>query len=352
MIGNPRLVAPIQDVLSRSSHNTITGANHTATSDDYVIFVDCSGANRDVDLPAASTVDKHEYFIKKTDSGAYAVKVNPNGSDTIEGQVWVQLSEQYQDVCLFSDGSNWIIKHLTGGLKWTPTQLTTAAWYDAEDTGNFDHVSNSVSQWDDMSGNGHHVTQLTGANQPTINSDTQNSKNVVTFDGNDFLQNLTANISTQPTSVFAVASLRATGLSGRNYVFDGLDNNANRNLFALDGNNTDLPSIWAGTWLPHTDSTDANYHVFECFYDGTSSVIGIDADRVTGTANTSGNLDAGLTIGANYTESGDFLDGYIAELIFIDGELSVSNRQKLEGYLAHKWGLTANLDSSHPYKTF
>jgi hypothetical protein len=27
------------------------------------------------------------------------------------------------------------------------------------------------------------------------------------------------------------------------------------------------------------------------------------------------------------------------------------NRQKLEGYLAHKWGLGANLPVDHPYKT-
>ena len=31
--------------------------------------------------------------------------------------------------------------------------------------------------------------------------------------------------------------------------------------------------------------------------------------------------------------------------------LSTGNRQKLEGYLAHKSGLTANLPADHPYKT-
>jgi 6-phosphogluconolactonase (cycloisomerase 2 family) len=41
----------------------------------------------------------------------------------------------------------------------------------------------------------------------------------------------------------------------------------------------------------------------------------------------------------------------IAEAIAIEGTLSSDDRQKLEGYLAHKWGLTANLPVDHPYKT-
>jgi hypothetical protein len=31
--------------------------------------------------------------------------------------------------------------------------------------------------------------------------------------------------------------------------------------------------------------------------------------------------------------------------------LSTTDRQKLEGYLAHKWGLAANLPADHPYKS-
>ena len=32
------------------------------------------------------------------------------------------------------------------------------------------------------------------------------------------------------------------------------------------------------------------------------------------------------------------------------GKIYVSNFEKIEGYLAHKWGLTANLPADHPYK--
>lgn len=48
--------------------------------------------------------------------------------------------------------------------------------------------------------------------------------------------------------------------------------------------------------------------------------------------------------------SGNKLGGVVGEVIFGNGTLSDSDRQKIEGYLAHKWGLTANLPADHPYK--
>ena len=41
-------------------------------------------------------------------------------------------------------------------------------------------------------------------------------------------------------------------------------------------------------------------------------------------------------------------DGDYAELLIYNRALSDAEIQKIEGYLAHKWGLTGNLDASHP----
>jgi len=43
-------------------------------------------------------------------------------------------------------------------------------------------------------------------------------------------------------------------------------------------------------------------------------------------------------------------EGNIAEVIFCDEKNSDADRQRIEGYLAHKWGLEANLPAGHPYK--
>ena len=42
-------------------------------------------------------------------------------------------------------------------------------------------------------------------------------------------------------------------------------------------------------------------------------------------------------------------DGFIGEIIIINS-VEDSDRQKIEGYLAHKWGLSTDLPSDHPHK--
>ena len=63
----------------------------------------------------------------------------------------------------------------------------------------------------------------------------------------------------------------------------------------------------------------------------------------SGVSNT-GLWEIGSFYGANY------LNGKLAELMVIPSVLSEEDRQNLEGYLAHKWGLTDNLPTDHPYK--
>jgi hypothetical protein len=61
---------------------------------------------------------------------------------------------------------------------------------------------------------------------------------------------------------------------------------------------------------------------------------------------------SGIRIGADsVTTPGAFAwDGQIGEIVIVSGDLSVTDRQRLEGYLAWKWGLESNLPSDHPYK--
>ena len=44
--------------------------------------------------------------------------------------------------------------------------------------------------------------------------------------------------------------------------------------------------------------------------------------------------------------------GYIGEIVAFNSQLSTANRQKVEGYLASKWGLTSSLPTIHPYRQF
>ena len=41
----------------------------------------------------------------------------------------------------------------------------------------------------------------------------------------------------------------------------------------------------------------------------------------------------------------------VSEIVMYNTVLDTTQRQKIEGYLAWKWGLQANLPSGHPYKS-
>ena len=43
-------------------------------------------------------------------------------------------------------------------------------------------------------------------------------------------------------------------------------------------------------------------------------------------------------------------EGDLGELLIFNTALSDSDIQKIEGYLAHKWGRTSALPNDHPYK--
>jgi hypothetical protein len=49
--------------------------------------------------------------------------------------------------------------------------------------------------------------------------------------------------------------------------------------------------------------------------------------------------------------NGQHWQGYAAEIIVYTGSVSDTERQKVEGYLAWKWGLQSMLPSTHPYKS-
>jgi hypothetical protein len=57
-----------------------------------------------------------------------------------------------------------------------------------------------------------------------------------------------------------------------------------------------------------------------------------------------------LGIGALSHKGRYAMNGAIGEMIFVSSPLDIETRRKIEGYLAHKWGLVSSLPSYHPYK--
>jgi hypothetical protein len=86
---------------------TTTDANFTADNRMTLILCDCINNAITVYLPSAS--DGARYRIKKIDSTANAVTIDPSGNQTIDDATTRILSSQYDAVNLISDDTEWWI---------------------------------------------------------------------------------------------------------------------------------------------------------------------------------------------------------------------------------------------------
>ena len=214
-------------------------------------------------------------------------------------------------------------------------------WLDAADTSTITHSANAVSQWNDKSGNAYHAT-ASSAN-PTTGSDTIDGKNVITLGSNNIIGN-SAPSAANWQDLYIVARWDG-GATFDSYdgLFTGTTQTGTANGIGIIGHSGST-NLFGTNWFDNL------------YINGTSSattgVLGSmsNAFLISASANSAISV-TGYRIGVDRTfTSGRDWNGVIAEVVSFNTKLSDSDRQKVEGYLSHKWGLTNNLPSSHPFK--
>ena len=242
------------------------------------------------------------------------------------------------------------------GADWTPAEIETAAWYDADDAATVLTSGNSVTNWLDKSGNSNHATQTTATLQPTNGIRTLNTLNILKFDGTDDRLALPQLGLDDGAIVFAVFEVddnddKYTVVASQAQGLDKYLGQTNPNLFVSPSR---MPDMAAGmpTTGAHLYSKSALVvsNSYQYYLDGTKT-----AEAATDTRTFDGNqlIFIGGTGEGNFTADPRFhLDGTIGEVIILDERPDDATRQKVEGYLAWKWGLQGNLpsDPEHPYK--
>ena len=239
---------------------------------------------------------------------------------------------------------------------WSPAEITTALWLDAADASTIIESGGAVSQWNDKSGNGNHVAQSTSTLRPVVAGNVLDSKPVIRFDGsNDRLETAGVLFATPIFGIYSVTANRnPSGQSG--WAGQYLAGDAGRTLIYQNDTNTRLAAMFGGSGgIVHNGTANSSFHLFgyeknlsngNLYYEGIN--VGTSSSLSTTISNTS------WKIGEPAAGSGGLffptpLDA--AEIVMLSAPASTSDRQKIEGYLAHKWGLTANLPAGHPYKT-
>ena len=87
---------------------TIAGAT-TLDSEDLIVLCNAAGGAFTVTLPAAASNGDRVYWIKKIDSSANAVTIDPNGGEEIEGDTDLDLSLYGESVTIACDATQWWI---------------------------------------------------------------------------------------------------------------------------------------------------------------------------------------------------------------------------------------------------
>ncbi len=238
---------------------------------------------------------------------------------------------------------------------WSPNNSTTplSVWLrgDAGVT-----VSGAdVTQWNDQSGNGRNLTQGSITNSPDRLTGALNGLPVIDFDGtDDFLRNTSLG---NPNSITVITLAKSDVNPQTGVLVDVSDNTTNtdrRFTQLLDASNLRIRvsnNASANFDASSSFSDISNYHIFYGDHaTNTNSKGSIDGVPLVITAASGTLLTAtNLQLGRSFANTRPF-NGQIAEVIVYNGVLSLADRQRVEGYLAHKWGLTANLPSDHPYK--
>lgn len=87
-------------------NSIVVTSDYTASASDFIL-ADASAGNITITLPAP--VDGAKVAVKKIDSSANTIIINPHGTETIDGSTSLTLSTQYESYYLCSDGNNWYI---------------------------------------------------------------------------------------------------------------------------------------------------------------------------------------------------------------------------------------------------
>lgn len=234
-------------------------------------------------------------------------------------------------------------------------------WLDASDVTTITHSGNAVSQWNDKSTHARHVSQG-GASTLRPTYDGANGK--IGFDGGDYLYN-TSPFMYANGKIAIYAVLKIPAANGTNFLAEGSSSSNNPVYIPCQvkagSTNSDIASMARND--ANTTLSANNIGNGATAYDNTKRIVRLCDSGTTFTAHVNGAQSSTIV---DYVRSGTltlnrfavgtllrasasgYLIGDIYEIIVCADD---SYGSEIEGYLAHKHGMTGSLPSWHPYKS-
>lgn len=257
---------------------------------------------------------------------------------------------------------------------WTPAEITTTMWFDAEDASTLTIGTGGVSNWADKSGNGLDVSQGSSDRRPDLLaggwSNGNDSLNLTQYSGNtsrkDTLgRNNIENDGISGTAYTLFVVVDAQSVDGEEWIHNvkqigKADVGTHENRFQINNNGVKVRSDNDGSGPGgNGGSGTAAYVAGEQILQFTLAPSNGSEVRRNG-AQVAGDggayvpkaLTGQFTVnGRNSTDGHAGMTGELGEFIYLAYNPDTETRQLIEGYLAWKWGLEDGLAGDHPYKT-
>lgn len=246
-----------------------------------------------------------------------------------------------------------------------PLRLSAVLWLDAADTTTISLNGSTVSQWRDKSGGARHAVQATTTNQPTYTTNGLNGKALLAWDGSN--DSMTISGGTTGSTLKEVLSgdntysiamvIKPNVISNLPVLFHAPNASSWHFLVELNTGNGLYWGDFGGSYRTYNTGGFASTTSATLFTLvkrgaglGDAYAGGTLVSSFTGTLANTPSLVTDFVLGS-YSASNYNYNGAFAEIVVSNTEWSNTNREQLEGYFAHKWGLTASLPANHPYKS-
>lgn len=247
---------------------------------------------------------------------------------------------------------------------WTPNAISSAisGWWDASDetTLTKDSGTGAVSEWRTKAGPSRSATQATAGARPIWSATARNSLPGITFDGvDDTLAFATTGLPSGTAESASAALAYSTSSSKIVLGYGGTTSGSARRMSTGAGGTPSISFVSSTVSAGTNSALWTNKDVIFLFNVAgnsstptlTGSTNGNYRGSFSGTVPTNMNttLDTG-SIGSQ-AQTTNFFAGVMQELFLFNRPLTQNEMNKLEGYLAHKWGVLNLLPTAHPYKT-
>jgi hypothetical protein len=252
--------------------------------------------------------------------------------------------------------ANTIFISVSTGATFLPTSISgIQLWMDGADpagTGVVPSNGTVLTSWIDKSGNSKNAV---GINSPTVVTNAVNSRSAVSYNGSSYsYSSISAGTFSTAMNIFFVYKVNGS-VSYMAPMTRGQGNNGspidqyNQTRYLGGGSYNGYSSAWSHASATSTtlfsqiiqQSPSTTYNEY---------VNGSTTSSLSATGFSASDSGTVVYIATRDDKVTSF-NGYMCELIVFNVMIGLTAQQRVEGYLAWKWGLQASLPVGHPFKS-